>query len=495
MAKSPSLAKNGIFYLIYNIFNALFPFAIAIYLTRVIHLEADTIGEVNYALNIVSYFALFAFVGIPTYGMREVAKCKDDPVALNKLFTELFLINTITTTISAGFYIGLIFIVPAFRGELLWLYLIVGIEVLLNYFNISWLFEGLEKFGITAIVNVLCKIVSFVFLVLFVKSEGHILIYGLLSVLGISGYYAFLFLFFPKYVRFDFKQLQFKRHIKPIVLLVVVNLAIEIYSLIDVTMIGIIIKDSKAPVAYYKFAHQIQKTLLMVINTITLVLVPRLTKFYKDEKYDDYNKLISNAFSLIIMLAIPMVIGVYFVSDNIVVWLYGDEYSVSSNILKILSLAVLISPIGYLLGSRVCLVTNNEKYMPIAVGIGAVVNIGLNIWFINLWGAVGAAIASVISEVVVMVVYIIFSHKYFKLKINVLNFVKILIGLIVMSGYLVAIYFLVKPEVLKIVLEIVGAIIIYFALLLILRENSCMSAFNKVFKRNKIVEEGQDGQN
>ena len=493
MAKSPSLAKNGIFYLIYNIFNALFPFAIAIYLTKVIVLDTEVIGEVNYALNIVSYFALFAFVGIPTYGMREVAKCKDDPAALNKLFTELFLINTVTTTIACACYVALIFMVPAFRGELFMLYLIVGIEVVLNFFNISWLFEGLEKFGINAVVNVLCKTISFVFLVLFVKSEGQMLIYGLLSVLGISGYYFFLFLFFPKYVKFDFKGLHFKRHLKPILLLVVVNLAIEIYSLIDVTMIGVIIADSKAPVAYYKFAHQIQKTLLMVINTFTLVLVPRLAKFYKEEKYDDYNKLISGAFNLIIMLAIPMVIGVFFVSDAIVVWVYNEEFIASSPILKVLTLAILISPIGYLLGSRVCLVTNKEKYMPIAVGIGAVVNIGLNIWFIHLWGALGAAIASVASEVVVMVVYLIFSHKLFKLKVSILNFVKILVALLVMSGYLVAIYFLVEHQVLKICLEIVGAIIIYFGVLLLLREQTIFGAVKKLLHKGnnhpEIIEE------
>ena len=481
MAKRPSLVKSSIFYLIYNIFNAVFPFMTALYVTRI--MSSEVIGDVTYALNIVTYFALFAFVGIPTYGMREVAKNKDDPEALNRLFTELFLINAITTTISVGAYIGLVFMVPAFRGAKLLLYLIIGIEVILNYFNISWLFEGLEKFGIIAIVNVVSKVISFVFLVLFVKSDGENILYALFSVIGISGYYALLFCLFPKYTKFTFKGLHFKQHIKPIVLLVVVNLAIEIYSLIDVTMIGTIIKESKSAVAYYKFAHQIQKTILMVINTITLVLVPRLTKFYKDEQYDEYNDLLKKSLTVVILLAVPMVIGVMFVSDNVVVWLYGDEYIASSILLKVLSLAVLVSPIGYLLGSRVCLVTNNEKYMPIAVGAGALVNIGLNIWFIIMWGALGAAIASVISEVVVLVVYLIFSHKFFHFDVDIKNYAKILLAVVLMTGYLFAIHFLVPQPILKIALEVSGAILIYFLTLLLVRESSVFSMFKKVFKR------------
>ena len=482
MAQRPSLVKSSIFYLIYNIFNAVFPFITALYVTRI--LSSEVIGDVQYALNIATYFALFAFVGIPTYGMREIAKNKENPEELHRLFTELFLINTVTTTISVAAFVGLVFLVPSFNtADHLLIYLVVGIEIVLNYFNISWLFEGLERFGIIAVVNVVSKIVSLVFLILFVKSDGDNVVYALMSVIGISGYYAMLFCLFPKYTRFCFKGLHFKKHFKPILLLVVVNLAIEIYSLVDVTMIGAIMKDSKSYVAYYKYAHQIQKTLLMVINTITLVLVPRLTKLYKDQQIDEYNDLLNKTLTIVVLLSIPMVIGVMFVSDNIVVWLYGDEYIASSIILKILSIAVVISPIGYLLGSRVCLVTDNEKYMPIAVGAGAVVNIGLNIWFINLWGTVGAAIASVVSEAVVLAVYLIFSHKLFNLKIDFKNYIKIAIALIVMTGYLFLIHFVVKNDIWKVVLEILGAMAIYFTLLLVIRETSVMAMFKKVFKR------------
>ena len=126
MAQRPSLVKSSIFYLIYNIFNAVFPFITALYVTRI--LSSEVIGDVQYALNIATYFALFAFVGIPTYGMREIAKYKENSEELHRLFTELFIINTVTTTISVAAFVGLVFLVPAFStGEHLLIYLVVGI--------------------------------------------------------------------------------------------------------------------------------------------------------------------------------------------------------------------------------------------------------------------------------------------------------------------------------------------------------------------------------
>ena len=61
-SKKPSIAKNSVFYLIFSVLNAMFPFLMSLYVARV--LSTDAIGNVAYALNIVTYFSIFAFVGI-----------------------------------------------------------------------------------------------------------------------------------------------------------------------------------------------------------------------------------------------------------------------------------------------------------------------------------------------------------------------------------------------------------------------------------------------
>lgn len=67
-----SIAKNGVFNVIYNVANILFPLIIFMYVARI--LKPAGIGQVAYAQNIASYFVTFAPMGIPTLRIREIAK-------------------------------------------------------------------------------------------------------------------------------------------------------------------------------------------------------------------------------------------------------------------------------------------------------------------------------------------------------------------------------------------------------------------------------------
>ena len=262
-----------------------------------------------------------------------------------------------------------------------------------------------------------------------------------------------------------------------------VNLAIEIYSLVDVTMLGMLCE--KETVAIYKYAIQIQKTLLQVVNTFTMILIPRITTLFKEKKFDEFNTLISKTLGIIIVLSLPMIVGIYFTSDALMVLLYGESYAQSANVLKLMSLLLFISPIGYLLGSRICLVTDNEKYMPIAVGIGAVVNIAANYIFINMWKEMGAATASVLSEIIVAIIYISLGKKYFKLKDINSTLIATLMGLALMSTYLIFIKMTVTRGYVALALEIAGGVLIYGLTLIFFKEPTTMSMLNKI--KRKLV--------
>ncbi|MDE6285336.1 MAG: oligosaccharide flippase family protein, partial [Bacilli bacterium] len=184
--KTKSLAKNSVFYLIYNVLNVLFPFITGVYVARV--LLPDVIGQVAYAQNIASYFVILAFLGIPTYGLREVARARNNKEELNKVYSELVIINLISTFAFLSVYIALILSVPEFRSNK-FLYLITGSAIALNALNNSWLYEGLEEFTYISLRNVAFKVFSFVLLVLFVKSSDDYLIYAAITVIGTAGNY------------------------------------------------------------------------------------------------------------------------------------------------------------------------------------------------------------------------------------------------------------------------------------------------------------------
>ena len=404
MNQKKSLTKNSVFYLIYTVLNVAFPLLTGIYVARI--LSQNSIGAVESAKNIAQYFVILSFLGIPTYGLREVSKIRNNKEELNKLYSELMIINSISTLFFSLSYFLLVFIVSDYRENII-LYSIVGVSVILNFLNNSWLFEGFEEFGYVSLRNLIFKAVSFAFLVLLVRNQNDYLWYAAITVIGTGGNYLLNIIHSRKFVKFTTKNLKFQRHLKSIFFLVAVNFAIEIYTLVDVTMLKILCGNE--PVAIYTYGSKINKILLQIISSFTMVLVPRIAFHFKEGNLDDYNEALTKTLKVILILSTPMIVGLFFVSDYLVPAVYGQSFEKSATVLKILSITLVISPIGYLLGSRVCLVTGHERRMIIAVGTGAISNIILNLIFIHFFQEIGASIASVISEIIVMVVYIMIS--------------------------------------------------------------------------------------
>lgn len=471
-----SLVKNSVFYMFYNLLNMLFPFITSIYVARI--LLPASVGEVAYAQNIVSYFSVLAFLGIPTYGVREIAKVRNNKKELSIVFSELFIINGISTFFFSAAYYFFVISVVAKNSNLL-LYCVVGLTVILNMLNISWFFEGLEEFGYISLRNAVFKLIMFVLVVLMVKSENDIIQYALISVLGVAGNNIFNIVYSKKFIYFTTKDLNLKRHLRPIFLLLFVNLAIEIYTLVDTTMLGTM--SSKENVAYYYYyASKVNKIFLQITNTVTMVLVPRISLYYKEKKMEEFNIVLTKALKIICIMAIPIIVGVQFVAPTAFAGVFGDIYFKSGNVEKILSLVLLISPIGYLLGSRVMLVSNHESKMIFCVGMGAVVNVIGNMILIPRYLEMGAAMASVISEVVVMVLYLQQGRKIFKLGNYQFTVGKALIAGIGEGVSLCVMNKLFGISVSSFVFEGVFAIVVYLIILLLLKEDMIMQ-YMKLF--------------
>lgn len=469
--KEKSIAKNSIYYAIYNALNVIFPFLTGMYVARI--LLPSAVGTVAYAQNIAQYFVILSFLGIPTYGEREISKVRYEAEERSKVYSELLVINFISTCVFSALYLILILSVPSFRHNLS-LYLVTGGAIALNALNNEWLYDGLEEFKFISIRNIIFKALCFVLLVLLVRKPEDYIKYALITVLGTAGNYILNVAYAPKFVTFTTHNLNLKRHMKSILLLVVVNLAIELYSLVDVTMLGALTNSKN--VAYYSYASKINKIFVQVVNSFTIVIVPRLAFYYKEGKEGEFNRLLSKTLETIFILGIPLVAGIQICATDAIRLLYGNAFLPSANVLRILSWVLIISPVGYLLGSRVLLVTNHENTMVLCVGIGAVVNIIGNSLLIPRYVEYGAAIASVFSEIIVMVVYVNFGKKYFHISNESNNMLKIVISTLLMTIYLLIFGSLIPANdnlqiLIKLVAQVAGAIVIYFISLYSMKES------------------------
>ena len=458
MANKKSLTTNSIYNVAYKMLNVLFPLITAAYIARVLY--AAGVGKVAYAQNIVKYFEMIAALGIPNYGIREAAKVFDDKKQSCRLFSELFLINFISTTICLLLYYALILNVPFFSGERS-LYSVVGISIAFNYLNVDWFYQGREEFKYIAIRSFVVKLLSLVAIFVFVKEEQDYIIYALISCLAIGGNNIYNIINLRKFgIKVVFDDLNLKKHINAVMVLLGSVIAIELYTLLDTTMIGFFC-DSKA-VAYYTNSMRLVKILITVVTAISGVLLPRLSYHHSLGEEEECGKIVSKVFSVLLFIFLPCEIGLILVSNQVIPILFGSSFLPACRTLKICSLLICVLGFSNLFGTQVLLTYDQEKKLLITTIAGAVSNICLNLVLIPRYQQNGAAVASVISETIVTCMSVLFAIKYVQLKLSKKDIYPMLCSAVLMG---VGVWIIQKTGlglVVKLVISVLIGMVIYF---------------------------------
>ena len=188
----PSVKKNYTYSLLYQILTMIIPFITAPYVARV--LGADGVGIYSYTQSYMTYFTLIAALGTSSYGMREIARCRNDKNEYSKKFWEIELLTILTTAICLIVWLILILFSTKYK-----IYFIALIPSLLaTMFDISWFYTGHERIAYTVIWNAICKIIGVVCIFLFVKSKNDLVLYILLNSLVLMIGNLSMWVFLPK---------------------------------------------------------------------------------------------------------------------------------------------------------------------------------------------------------------------------------------------------------------------------------------------------------
>lgn len=391
--RDEALAYNAIYNVIYRLLNVVFPLISATYLSRV--LAPSGVGQVAYAQNVVSYFLMFAVLGIPEYGTREVAKVQYERNQLDKLFSELLLINFLSTSIGVIAYYAFVYLLFPTDNKL---YLIIGLQLLFNYFNIDWLYQGREAYVYITRRSILVKVLSLVAMFVFVKSEEDYISYALILCLGTGCNYLFNVVHARRSVSLTLRNLHIKRHLPPILTLMVSVVAASLYSKVDITMLGWL--DSTTSVGYYTNANKVVGIALTFVTALSAVFLPRLSYVYQNDRAR-YREYLTLGLKIVLTLAIPSCAGLILIADNLVVVMFGELFVPAALTVKILSIFTIVKGVGDLLCYQAIISSGHEKALVKSRVIAGIANVILNAVLIPKLSHNGAAIASVVSECIV----------------------------------------------------------------------------------------------
>lgn len=212
--KTKSLKLNFIMNAILTMSQFIFPLITFPYISRIL-LPAGT-GKVSFATSVISYFALFAQLGIPTYGIRACAKVRDNKKELTRTVQELFIINVVMSLAVYAIFFVALHTVPRLEQDKT-LFLIVSTTIFFNAIGMEWLYKALEQYTYITVRSIIFKFIALIAMFTVIHEQRDYVIYGGISILASSASNVFNFIHVHKYVSLKpIGHYNFKKHLKAV---------------------------------------------------------------------------------------------------------------------------------------------------------------------------------------------------------------------------------------------------------------------------------------
>ncbi len=403
-----SIKKNYIYNTFYRLLTVITPFITAPYVSRV--LGADRIGIQSFTESIVTYFALFAALGTASYGQREIAMARDSLEKRSRLFWEIEILSILTTLAVTAVWVVWIFVASRYNA----FYLVLTITLVSVAFDISWYYSGLELFRYIVIRNSVVKILGIILLFVFVHKPDDVLLYvGIGATTGLLGNIS-MWSYLPKLIKkVPYKTLRPFSHFKNTLAYFIPTIAISVYTVLDKTMIGIIVKgESKEQNGFYEQATKIVRMTQTVLLSLNTVMASRMSYLFAQKKEDEIRKKIDQSFDCLMCLAIAIMFGLIGIAKWFVPWFYGEDYAPVIPMIMLMSPIPFVVCISNILGNQYLTPSGQRVRSSKGIILGAVVNFLCNLILIRFFQAAGAILASVLAETIISISYVHMSKGF-----------------------------------------------------------------------------------
>lgn len=417
--------KNYLYNLSYQILTIILPIITVPYVTRIFTSEA--LGNYVFYNSIVSYFSLFAMLGIGVYGTKQIAAASD----VSSTFWNIYAIQLIASILAISVYIIAIFSIPQMSGVIP---LIVVITLFAKMIDISWLFSGKEDFKKITIRNVVIRIIGVISIFTFVKSSDDLYLYVFLIV--IFDFLGQFVMWVPakKFIkRPSFNTKIMKKNLHPIVLLFLPQVAISLYVVLDRTLLGLL--GSYSDVGIYEQGQKLISILLKVVSSLGVVMLPRVANLLSERRDKEAQNMVKFSFILYNLIIFPMMFGLIAVNEVFVKLFLGQNFQDVKYVLYVIVFNIMFVGWTNILGYQVLVVRNKNKEFMLSTTIPAFVSVAVNIAVIPFFGYIGASITSVVVEILVFAIQWYYSRNI--INKNLLfnkDLVKIICSSLVMFG-------------------------------------------------------------
>lgn len=404
----------------------IFPLITFPYVSRILLPEGT--GKVSFAISLISYFLMFAQLGIPTYGVRACAKVRDNKVELSRTAQELLIINLVMSAISYVLLFLALRFVPRLQGDRV-LYLVVSLTILFNAIGMEWLYKALEQYTYITIRSIIFKFVALVAMFALVHTKDDYVIYGGITILAASASNIFNFFHARRYISMNsVGGYRFKQHLRAVIVFFAMACASTVYTHLDTVMLGFMATDTD--VGYYNTAVRIKSILVSIVTSLGTVLLPRASYYVEHGLMEEFRKISRKALNFVFVAACPLILYFMLFAKQGIYFLSGEAYTGSILPMQIIMPTLLLIGLTNILGIQILVPLGKEQVVLYSEIAGAITDVVLNTLLIPRYAAAGAAVGTLVAEIVV------FAVQYNALKYEVNNsfrnvqYWKILLGML-----------------------------------------------------------------
>lgn len=422
-----SLKLNFIMNAILTMSSFIFPLIAFPYVSRILMPEGT--GTVSFATSVVTYFALFAQLGIPTYGIRACAKVRDDREALTQTAQEIFLINCVMSILTYAVFFAVLFRVPKMQAEKP-LFLVISLTIFFNMIGMDWLYKGLERYTYITVTSIIFKFIALLAMFALIHEKSDYVIYGGISIFAASASNVCNLMNVHKYINLKpMGHYQFGRHMQPIMVFFAMSCATTIYTNLDTVMLGFM--KSNTDVGYYNAAVKIKNVLLAVVTSLGTVLLPRASYYVEHHEMEKFHEITRKAIRFVFLIAVPLMVYFMLFASESVLFLSGEAYIPAILPMQIIMPTLVLIGLTNIMGIQMLVPLGQEKKVLYSEIAGAAVDLILNAILIPRVASVGAAIGTLAAEAVVWLVQFAALKKMVRPAYKEVSYGKITVGVLI----------------------------------------------------------------
>ncbi len=399
MSSKKILIENISSLYILQIAGYIIPLIILPFLVRM--LGSEMFGLMVFSFSLVQYFIIITDYGFNLSATRRVSICRSDRRVLSEVFSAVFLIKFITMIMSFLLFLVIIIFIKNIHKHYA-IFLVSFLTVLGNVLFPVWLFQGLEKIKYISIFSLVGRIISLLALLIFIRSSNDVLLAVFIQTLGVllSGIFAIVTIIKDNIV--DVVKPSKKMFIEvlsdgwPIF---ISQLSVSLFTNTGIFLLGSFCNYESA--GYFAIADKIVKAVCGLSIPIVNGIYPRVSSLFENSQQMAL-QLLRKAFLWGGGLLLFSSMMLFLFAQYIVRIIVGNDQPVVVSLLRIMSIIPISVFIDNIYGTQILLNIHREQiFMTIIVVSGIISLLGM-LLFVPKYGAFAAAMASTVSEVMLM---------------------------------------------------------------------------------------------